>query len=693
MVRLSTCWLALVVSTTVYAATPLTTVRVANGLSAPVFVTHAPNDFGRVFIVEQTGTIRILDITQNPPALLPTPFLDITDRVTLGGERGLLGLGFHPNYAANGLFYVDYTGPNGASGDTRVSQFHVPPATPHDADETSEAILLSIAQPQPNHNGGWVAFGPDGYLYVASGDGGGQNDMDAGHTLGTGNAQDITDNLLGKLLRLDVDGDDFPGDTTRNYAIPPDNPFVGQTGDDEIWAYGLRNPWRPAFDRLTGDLYIADVGQNLWEEIDFQPASSAGGENWGWRCREGAHDFNFSGDCAVAGTPSETLLDPIHEYPHDGPPFRCSVTGGEVYRGCAVPDLAGTYFFADYCSAQIWSFRYTGAIPLVTNRTAELAPGGGLTINGIASFGLDAYGEIYICDLGGEVFKIVPDGVASSCGSPGVGPGDDVCAGVSPEQPCSTHDDCSGAVCGLKNRYISFDPSPVTIAGVPLPLESAIRVTPVTLPDYAAFEGSVRWVGTPRAAPDESTADPGRTMYASLLSCEPVLYDWSTIGLVHVHGGEIIPGASYEVRLVDADCLASGSETCMSVPHIVRTGDWGDIVPLFEGQQAGVPQPDFSDISSVVAKFTAAPSAPSKARAQLQPNTALSTRSIDFKDIATDVAAFVGTAYADLGGISGPCACPSVVTCGTTACTNDSPCAGGFCIDGFCTDACGRCSP
>jgi len=377
------------------APTPLTTVRVASGLTDPIYVTHPPGDFDRVFIVEQLGRIRILDISVDPPVLQPTvsAFLNITDRVTSGGERGLLGLAFHPDFQNNGYFYVNYTtsvAPN--LGDTRVAHFEVPAGTPDDADESTEVILMTIDQPQSNHNGGWIAFGPnDGYLYIATGDGGNFDDWGTGHTADLGNGQDLT-KLLGKMLRIDVDGTNGPGGL---YGIPADNPFVGATGLDEIWAYGLRNPWRNAFDTLTGDLYIADVGQGDWEEVNFQPAASNGGENWGWRCREGAHDFN--GTEATVGCELQTLLDPIHEYSHD---FGCSISGGEVYRGCAIPDLHGTYFFADWCSERIWSFQYTGAPPTVQSREAELAPGGGLDIAEIVSFGRDAFGELYICDQG-----------------------------------------------------------------------------------------------------------------------------------------------------------------------------------------------------------------------------------------------------------------------------------------------------
>lgn len=371
-------------------ATPLTTELVADGLVLPLYVTHAPNDNDRVFIVEKIGRIRIL----TGGTVLAAPFLDIEPRVGggAGGERGLLGLTFHPDYSANGFFYVNYTN---TGGNTVIARYQV--STNADvADENSEFILLTIAQPQTNHNGGWLDFGPDGMLYIATGDGGASNDSGKGHTAGTGNAQDITDNLLGKILRIDVDGG-------SPFAIPPDNPFVGATGDDEIWSFGLRNPWRCAFDQQTGELFIADVGQNLWEEINVQPAGSAGGENWGWRCREGMHDFNTQ-NCGGL-----TLIEPIHEYDHEG--NRCSITGGEVYRGLAIPDLRGTYFFADFCSGQIWSFQFDGDVTgPIQERTAELAPAGGLHISFISSFGRDARGELYICDMkDGEVYKIVRD--------------------------------------------------------------------------------------------------------------------------------------------------------------------------------------------------------------------------------------------------------------------------------------------
>ena len=392
--------------------TPLTTVRVASGFSQPTYVTHAPGDFERLFVLEQAGRIRII----KNGALLATPFLDIDPIVgSSGNEQGLLGLAFHPDYQNNGLFYVNYTN-NG--GHTIIRRYSVS-ADPDIADDTSDIRITRIDQPFPNHNGGWIDFGPDGYLYVALGDGG--SACDPGQR-----AQDITDQLLGKLLRIDVDGDDFPADDGENYAIPPDNPFVGITGDDEIWAYGLRNPWRCSFDRLTGDLWIGDVGQGQREEIDFEAAGSPGGGNYGWDCKEGTACSTVSG-CSPSGCACAdgSLIDPIHEYTHGG--GNCSLSGGYVYRGCAIPDLEGHYFFGDFCTAIIWSLTYDGVSVSVTNRTTELDPPD-FAINQITSFGEDAFGEVYIVDRGGEIFKIVPDVaggiVGTDCNNNGV---DDAC--------------------------------------------------------------------------------------------------------------------------------------------------------------------------------------------------------------------------------------------------------------------------
>ena len=393
------CWsnaiITLVASTLAAAAwgqatSSLSTQLVADGFNGPLLVTSPKND-PRLFVVEQGGRIRII----KDGAVLPKPFLDISTRITSSGERGLLGLAFHPHYADNGFFYVDYTD---LLGDTIIARFSVDPGNHDLADPSSDMQILTVDQPFSNHNGGMIAFSPnDGFLYIGMGDGGSGNDP--------GNrAQTITNQLLGKMLRIDVNSDDFPADPDRNYAIPPDNPFVDIIGDDEIWAYGVRNPWRWSFDRNTGDLWIADVGQNQNEEVDFQPADSIGGENYGWRCMEGFRCTGLSG-CTCN---DQSLTLPIHDYAHNP---ECAITGGYVYRGASIPLLKGTYFFADFCSAKIWSMRYDGNnVSEFQERTAELDPGNGLNIRGINSFGEDADGNLYIVDrTDGEIFRLVTD--------------------------------------------------------------------------------------------------------------------------------------------------------------------------------------------------------------------------------------------------------------------------------------------
>jgi glucose/arabinose dehydrogenase len=383
----------------VEAATLLTTTRVASGLTRPVYVASPPGD-DRLFILEQRGTdargrIKILA----DGVVLPTPFLT-TDVLSTGSEQGLLGLAFPPDYATSGRFYVYYTDSGGTS---RLARGTVS-ANP-DVANPALTVIYSATQPFTNHNGGWLDFGPDGYLWLGLGDGGSGGDP--------GDRAENINVPLGKLLRFDVSGG-------GNAVAAPDNPFYGPTGGlDEVWCYGLRNPWRCSFDRQTGDLTIGDVGQNAWEEIDFAPADSLRGRgwNWGWKCYEGNHAYGSSttipcGSCAAAGC---AFRFPAYEYDHTL--SRCSVTGGYVYRGCAIPDLQGTYFFADYCGNQIYSGRFAGGVLTgVTNRAAELDPPGTIGIASISSFGEDAQGELYICDLsGGEVFKIVPlDGVGEA---------------------------------------------------------------------------------------------------------------------------------------------------------------------------------------------------------------------------------------------------------------------------------------
>ncbi|MFK7961587.1 MAG: PQQ-dependent sugar dehydrogenase, partial [Phycisphaerales bacterium] len=373
---------------------PLTTEIATNLLRFPTGAYSAPDDYTRFYITEKRGTIAILNLKTGEKNA--EKFLDIDSLVGGGGstndERGLLGLAFHPNWQKNRQFFVYYTANSGASVVARYT------ATDADnADASSADTIWTFPQPFGNHNGGWIDFGGDGYLYIGTGDGGSGGDP--------GNrAQDITNQLLGKMLRIDVDGDDFPADPNKDYAIPADNPFASSQGDDEIWSYGIRNPWKSSFDMETGDLYIADVGQNAREEVNFQPASSTGGENYGWRCREGNANFNFNGNCS-----SQTFTEPIHVYTHS---LGFSITGGYVYRGCQIPSLDGTYFFADYGSSRIWSFDAGGGTENFATRTAELDPPNG-TINRIAAFGQDLRGEMYVLSHGtgfnGIMWKIVPE--------------------------------------------------------------------------------------------------------------------------------------------------------------------------------------------------------------------------------------------------------------------------------------------
>lgn len=372
--------------------------QIASGLSQPVDIAHAGDS--RLFVVEKFGKIRLI----KNGTLQTTSYLDISGRVSAGAgnaETGLLGLAFHPNYRLNGYLYVNYT----ASGPlrTRISRFTVSSGNPDWVDPNSELILVEFSQPFGNHNGGALRFGPDGYLYIGSGDGGSGGDpLNKGQTNNT---------LLGKILRINIDktGGNPPEcsiNEEANYTIPADNPFVGSEENvcDEIWSTGLRNPWRMSFDRLTGDFWIADVGQNRYEEINFAPANSSGGENYGWRCYEGFSPFNTAG-CGAASN----YVSPVHVTDHTQ--GECSITGGAVYRGRAYPGLNGHYFFSDFCNDTIRSI--SGAPDdLVVTRWRH--PDGG---SGPATFGEDINGELYIGYLSGAVYQIV-DGTIPATATP-----------------------------------------------------------------------------------------------------------------------------------------------------------------------------------------------------------------------------------------------------------------------------------
>lgn len=350
----------------------------ASGFTNPVSIKHAGDN--RLFIVERAGVIKIVN---NDGSTNPTPFIDINTLVSnSGGERGLLGLAFHPNYLTNGFFYVNYINNN---GDTVISRFVTNPPDDNTANPSTEEILLTIAQPYSNHNGGDIAFGSDGYLYIATGDGGSGGDPE--------NRSQNLNSLLGKLLRIDVN----TASGGNNYGIPSDNPFVGTANArDEIWAYGLRNPWRFSFDRQTNDIWIADVGQNNIEEINMVPITTAG-VNYGWRCYEGNSAYNTTGCPDV-----NTITFPVSQYSHSGNgAFKCSITGGYRYRGTAQSTLSGLYFFADYCSNEIGILEYNGT-------TWDMSFTQQYSGNNWTAFGEDVDGEIYVAGLSsGNIFKIV----------------------------------------------------------------------------------------------------------------------------------------------------------------------------------------------------------------------------------------------------------------------------------------------
>ncbi len=339
----------------------ITTEVITDESDVPTFLTQAPGDADRLFFTERDGRIRVVLDGE----LQAAPFVDLSSIVDSGGPEGSLGgLAFHPDYQGNGLFYVAYTN---LDSDSVLAELTVT-ADPNLADFASLRILLTFAELGPTHNIGWIAFGPDGYLYVAKGDGG-------NNTAGVF-AQDI-ESLFGKILRLDPCNDDFPADPDRNYAIPPTNPFVGVAGRDEIWALGLRNPWRCSFDRGTGDLWISDVGQSSWEEISFQPAASTGGDNYGWNCMQGSA-------CHLTGCTCNdpTLTNPVYEYDHG---TGCAVIGGYVYRGSAIPALQGLYLFADICAGKVWAYDINDgtAVQVLANASPF-------------SFGEDLDGELYV---------------------------------------------------------------------------------------------------------------------------------------------------------------------------------------------------------------------------------------------------------------------------------------------------------
>ncbi len=349
----------------------LTVVRVTGGLSSPLGVTHAGDGSDRLFVVQRGGRVRVVKSGR----LQSSPFLDISSRIAAGGERGLLGLAFHPEFETNGYLYVYYTRPG---GDLRISRLTANTARTH-ASLTTEYVLLTIDHPRSNHNGGALAFGSDNHLYIATGDGGGAGDPDE-------NGQDKS-TLLGKILRINPDG--TGAGPHNHYSIPADNPFAGATaGRDEIWDYGLRNPWRITFDRATGDLYIADVGQGRREEVNLEDAADPGGNNYGWDVMEGSLCFEPSSGCSLAG---DTL--PVAQYSHN---LGCSITGGYVYRG-SHRDLRGLYVYGDFCSGRLWTMNANGSGETLRRDTGLM----------ISSFGESESGELFVTDLSGALYRVI----------------------------------------------------------------------------------------------------------------------------------------------------------------------------------------------------------------------------------------------------------------------------------------------
>jgi glucose/arabinose dehydrogenase len=349
------------------------------GFSSPVLVTHAGDGGGRLFVVEQTGRIKIIAGGNT----LATPFLNLAHRVSHGGEQGLLGLAFHPSYPTRPYIYVNFTDQRGY---TIVNRYTVS-SNPNVINPASGVRILTIAQPYANHNGGHMAFGPDGFLYIGMGDGGSGGDP--------GNRAQRTDTLLGKMLRIGVNRTSRLG----NYAVPAGNPYVGKTGLDQIWSRGLRNPWRFSFDRANGQLWIADVGEGRWEEVNRSSrvgTTPAGrGANYGWRVLEGRACFNPSSGCSTSG---KQMPQAVYGHAVTGED-NCSVTGGYVYRGSAYPALVGGYVFGDFCSGRIWVMSPTATAPVTPTLARDT------TLN-ISSFGEDEAGELYLCDLGGTIYRV-----------------------------------------------------------------------------------------------------------------------------------------------------------------------------------------------------------------------------------------------------------------------------------------------
>ncbi len=483
-------------------AQEIQTVQVASGISAPTDIQNAGDGSGRLFLAQQNGIVRIL----RDGVLAPQPFLDISGKTRAGGERGFLGLAFPPGFAQKQRFYVNYTDLN---GDTVIAQYQVS-ANPDTADAASEIVLLHIPQPFANHNGGQLRFGPDGYLYIGMGDGGSGGDpLNNGQSLGT---------LLGKLLRIDVESD--PG----RVRIPPGNPFVNTAGArGEIWAYGLRNPWRFSFDRATGDLWIADVGQNAYEEVNFQPAASHGGENYGWNRMEGAH-------CFAAGCSMQGLILPVAEYSHaEG----CSVSGGFVYRGRVSPGLRGMFLYGDYCSGRIWGVERQG-----TQWVNRLLLSSGFAIS---TFGEDEAGEIYVANAGnGTIHHITgsraPRFTAAAVVNPASYLPGMTAGSFAAVFAAGVLDDAGTVVADRIPLPASLNGVSVTVDGVPAPILALANVNGVEQVNFQApFEIAGLAAASVTVARDGAA---GAAASVPVLELQPAVYTSEGVRAIVVHNAD-----------------------------------------------------------------------------------------------------------------------------------------------------------
>jgi len=390
---------AVAMAATALANPPARIKQIATGLISPTYIVSHAADPQNLYICERRGAVRVLD--KDTGIIRPAPFLDLTGQVSITQENGLLGLAFAPDFATSGYVYVNFSN---TTGEIVLARYQVP-AGASAVDAASAYTILRYPRPL-GHNGGWIGFSPvNGLLYITSGDGdlGGTYDQ-------AGRAQSTTDQLMGKILRIDPHSDDFPADPLRNYHIPASNPFVGAVGDDEIWALGVRNAWRGSFDRATGDFIFGDVGMDSWEEVNFEPAASLGGRNYGWACTEG--DWCTPSSACVCGDPS--LTAPMHAYAHVFGVGGFSVTGGYVYRGTAIPAFDGLYFFADFLQPKVWSLRPQGGVgggfSEFVDRSVEFTPPTATApLKFIVTFGEDAAGELYVATLTtGRMYKIVP---------------------------------------------------------------------------------------------------------------------------------------------------------------------------------------------------------------------------------------------------------------------------------------------